>query len=526
MSFGLDAKKAAEICITEMFGDWYRDPWAWPELSWITSRPSDFPWNEVIQKDGTLKTRRDPWFEPIIVPKSRLGVRPAVVMSLDSKIAYAAAVNQVAEKMHANLPDWVYGWRLRGGSDLVKNGDEWTQYMSFFDDNEESSRYALQTDITSFFASINVEKMSGIVYDVAGKTAGPQLIEHILHEHDQMSSRSGLPQRSWASAILANRYMTALDDSISKRLDRGVLSGAVRWMDDIYVTGDEAHLYQFFLEFQGRVREMGLEANASKSNLAPLKDVRQDALLEEIKELPLPVKRRMVLNGFGSDVTATAVEEADLGELMEIESVALQAPHLLPSTSIKRVLLTLRKYGHYDGFEKWLMSAERLPHVADALGRYFRDAIRDDRDLLEKYSSWLSDFCGTPWSTIPWASAQFALAVPGMRNREFIYLMQDWLENSSDIHQVAVAAQRLSRLDASAMKDIVRSRIDAEARPTFQRIYALALLSARDDKELVQRLLKRDARNILTVQYLEAAKYAIPKVADDYDWVASGTENE
>ncbi|MCX5584501.1 RNA-directed DNA polymerase [Streptomyces erythrochromogenes] len=520
-SFGLDAKKAAEICTTEMFGDWYRDPWAWPELNWISGRPQDFPWNEIILKDGSLRTRRDPWFEPIIVPKSRLGVRPAVVMSLDCKIAYAAAVNQVSGKMHADLPEWVHGWRLRGGTDLAKNGDEWTNYMSFFDVAEENSVFALQTDITSFFASIDVERMSSIVYDVAGKSAGAQLIEHILLQHDQMSSRSGLPQRSWASAVLANRYMTALDDLIAKRLDRRVLTGAVRWMDDIYVTGEESQLYRFFLEFQNRVREMGLEANASKSNLGLLKNIKRDVLLEDLKEIPVPVKRRMVFSQFGSDVRATEVDEIDLSDLKSLESAALKSPHLMPGTSLKLVLKTLRKHEHFERFEDWLLTAERLPHVADALGRYFRDAIKGNRDLLEKYCFWLANFCSTPWAAIPWASAQFALAVPGFKNPAFIDTMQDWLDNSTDIHQISVAAQRLSRLDPVAAKDIIRSRVDSEARPVFQRVYALSLLSARDDKALVAKLIKRDPRNVLTAQYLEAAKYAVPKVAEDYDWVAS-----
>ncbi|NKI40227.1 RNA-directed DNA polymerase [Streptomyces physcomitrii] len=524
MNFGLDAKKAAEICRTEMYGDWYRDPWAWPELNWITSRPDDFPWAEIVQRDGSFRTRRDPWFEPIIVPKSRLGVRPAVVMSLDCKIAYAAAVHLVAGKLHADLPNWVHGWRLRNGPDLVNNGNEWKDYMSFFENREQSSAFALGTDITSFFASISVDRMASIVYDDAGKNAGSQLIEHILHKHDQMSSRSGLPQRSWPSAILANRYMTPLDDSISKRLGRGVLTGAVRWMDDIYVTGEEEQLYRFFLDFQGRVRELGLEANASKSNLAPIKDIQQDVLLDALKELPVPMKRRLILNGFGSDVKATPVEEVDLTELKSIESAALINPHLLPSTSINRVLVTLRKHNHYASFEEWLLAAVRLSHVADRLGRYFRDAIKEDRDLLDKYCAWLSSFHEAPWSAIPWASAQFALAVPGVKNREFIHLMQDWLENSTDIHQISVAAQRLSRLDPSACKDIIRTRTDSEARPIFQRIYGLALLSARDDKQLVRRLLGEDARNVLSAQYLEATKYAIPKVAEDYDWVSSAPD--
>jgi hypothetical protein len=100
-------------------------------------------------------------------------------------------------------------------------------------------------------------------------------------------------------------------------------------------------------------------------------------------------------------------------------------------------------------------------------------------------------------------------------------MMQDWLHDSGDIHQISVAAQRLSRLDPVSAKDIIRRRIDSEARPAFQRIYAIALLSAKDDKALVSRLIKRDPRNVLTAQYLDAVKYAIPKVAEDYDWASS-----
>lgn len=519
MSFGLDAKKAADICQTEMYGDWYRDPWGWPELTWVMNNPQDFPWAEIVHRDGNITLRREPRFEPTVVPKSRLGVRPAVVMSLDVRIAYAAAITQVASKLHSNLPDWVYGWRLRTEKRLVNNGDEWKGYSSFFHNSELMDGYALQTDITSFFASIDVNKAVDVVYSEAGASAGASLIEKIIRSHDDLASRNGLPQRSWPSAILANRYMAPLDNLISQRLSTGQLTGAVRWMDDIYVTGEESTLYKFFLDFQSRVRELGLEANASKSHLGRLKEIRQDVLLEGLQEVPIPVKKRVEILENGSDVVEAAVEEMDIEWLRRLEKSALNRPFIHPPATIKVILKTLRKHKEYGRFEQWLEYAEKLSHVADALGRYFRDAMREDPRKLGAYCDWYSGYRATEWAAIQWSSAQFALAIPGANGLPaYRDVMAEWLERGSDLHQISVAAQRLAQIDPAATKDIIRRRLDDEARPIFQRIYSLALLNARDERSLISRTIKQDASNVVTRKWLEANNYAPPKVSGDYDW--------
>jgi hypothetical protein len=525
MNFGLDAKKAADICQTEMYGDWYRDPWGWPELNWVASNPQEFPWKEVVHRDGNITLRREPRFEPTVVPKSRLGVRPAVVMSLDARIAYAAAVAQVASKLHANLPDWVYGWRLRNEKKLANNGDEWKSYSSFFHNPDLMEGHALQTDITSFFASIDVNKAVDIVYSDAGNSAGAQLIEKIARSHDELASRNGLPQRSWPSAILANRYMAPLDDLVSQRLSTNQLSGAVRWMDDIYVTGEEGTLYKFFLDFQARVRELGLEANASKSRLGRLKEIRTDVLLEGLQEVPIPVRKRIEILEHGSDVVEAAVEEMDIEWLRRLEDAALNDPFTQSPATIKLILKTLRKHKEYSKFERWLDYAEKLSHVADALGRYFRDAIKDDPRKMDSYCEWYGKYRQTEWASINWSSAQFALAVPSMKGlRTYREIMLDWLENGRDLHQISVAAQRLAQMDPTATKDIVRRRLDDEARPTFQRVYALALLNARDERSLIARTIKQDASNVVTRNWLEVNNFSPPKVSSDYDWAASESE--
>jgi hypothetical protein len=522
MNFGLDAKKAAEICHIEMFGDWYRDPWGWPELNWIKSNPQDFPWKEIIHREGSITLRREPRFEPTVVPKSRLGVRPAVIMSLDARIAYAASVAQVMTKLHANLPDWVYGWRLRDGPKLENNGVEWRKYSSFFHNPDTMKGYALQTDITSFFASIDVNKAVDSVYADAGNCAGAQLIEKIIRSHDELASRNGLPQRSWPSAILANRYMAPLDDLMTQRISGRQLSGVVRWMDDIYVTGAQATLYKFFIDFQSRVRELGLEINSSKSNLGLLEKLRTDVILESLKEVPLPVRKKIEVLDNGSDAAETPADELDIGALKELEALALKAPTMQAPATIKLILKTLRKHNEFTGFSQWLECAHELPHLADKLSRYFRDAIKGDSRRTVPYCEWYHEHRSTDWAATNWSSAQFSLAVSSAtRNTLYKEILIDWLENGRDIHQISVAAQRLSVLDPSATKDIIRRRIDDEARPIFQRVYALALINAKDERSLVAKAIKQDISNIITRRWLEETRYAPPSPDADYDFSAS-----
>jgi hypothetical protein len=34
----LELDRAVANCRTDIYGDWYRDPWSWPELEWIADR--------------------------------------------------------------------------------------------------------------------------------------------------------------------------------------------------------------------------------------------------------------------------------------------------------------------------------------------------------------------------------------------------------------------------------------------------------------------------------------------------------
>jgi hypothetical protein len=151
--YGLDFNAASSLAVLEQFGDWYRDPWGWPELGKATVEELD-PLSLLRKTDSQLHLVHQPHFQLIEVPKTRLGVRPAVVQDPLSRLAYLAATTSGLSKLHGELPDWVYGWRMREGPALADNGTEWRDYAASLATARSEEAFGLLTDITSFFASI------------------------------------------------------------------------------------------------------------------------------------------------------------------------------------------------------------------------------------------------------------------------------------------------------------------------------------------------------------------------------------
>jgi hypothetical protein len=102
------------------------------------------------------------------------------------------------------------------------------------------SDWVLQVDIASFFASIGVGRLNERLHEVLGKSALVSVIAEILRTHDALTTRSGIPQRSFASSALAHVYLRPLDDAMMTAMKRG--AGVVRWMDVISAVGSEERM--------------------------------------------------------------------------------------------------------------------------------------------------------------------------------------------------------------------------------------------------------------------------------------------
>ncbi len=242
---GLDLVEASKVARSETYGEWYRDPWGWPELT------PEFVESVGLEAVGQLESGQTPLrvlatFHSFSFPKSYFGVRPAVVLDAPTRLVYTAAALEMAKALHGELPDWVCGWRYRDGQ-MATN--EWGEYINRQQTIGQAA-YAAQTDLTSFFASVNNERLSSRLLEKVGRSASTEIIDQVLTRHDQLAGRSGLPQRSTASSLLAHIAVEGIDDLLEERLDRGLISNVRRWMDDISFEGSESGLYSTLLEIQ------------------------------------------------------------------------------------------------------------------------------------------------------------------------------------------------------------------------------------------------------------------------------------
>jgi hypothetical protein len=518
---GLDLAAGARTCVKELYGDWYRDPWGWPEFHWAAENSSKIQSTDVLRTEkGTPVVPRNPaHFDLIEVPKNSLAVRPAVVMDPLSRLLYAAAAHPNLPKLHSKLPDWVYGWRNRNASGFANNSREWTNYRSEFDGLDDTT-WGLSADITSFFASINVDRAEETLYQTLGKNAATSVLADVIRHHDALTTRSGLPQRSFISAAVAHLMMAPIDDVLTAFLKRSSGSKVSRWMDDLNAAGPADELYALHLELEERARQIGLELNASKSKLCPLTELRGALAVEGITELTFT---RTVGGEYGEQ--PTVVE--DIGPIKSIEDAILSNALGKPAWLLKAVLVTLRKARSFDRLADWTNVAHLIPHAADSLGRYLKDAYRDTDPWVFSISDWVANISETKWATLNWISAQWALSIPNSAmGPRYIASMERWLESSTDPQQLAIAGQRLAIANPAGCRDIIRARVDHVHSPLLLRIMALSLLGANDDRGAIRSILRRDPRNLVLLSALDDQGWTPPAVSQDFDEEKSDPDDD
>jgi hypothetical protein len=515
-TLGLDLVAGTKLAAAENYGDWYRDPWGWPELSVENVRDLDVEEAIVITGgDGEHHLADQPFFHLIEVPKSALGVRPAVVQDPLSRLAYLSATCAGLDKLHSDLPAWVYGWRAREGEGVATNRSEWAAYVDALPGREVTG-YGLLTDITSFFASIRPERLQQIVRTRLGRVAASSVIGDVVLAHDALSTRSGLPQRSFASAVLAHAVLQPVDDALAAAALDSRIVAVRRWMDDLSAEGDEEALYELLMTLQERMRQVGLELNASKTYLRPASETAMSLRLEDLKEIEIPLT--LVIGGTYEEPVA----EPDPGVLRELENAIIARPQGVPRPVVRAVLVSLTKAQLFDRHEDWMRVARSLPHVADAVGRYLRGAADADGALWEPLGVWFRDFATSAWGRLDWVSSQYALAFPALDlTSEVSGVLRDWLEASWNLQQVAVAVQRICTYEPVLGRNLIRARVDRTSDPLVQRVFALGLLMSGDSPDAVRSILIRDPRNKLLLKLLDKRDWKAPTVVQDFDTSSS-----
>lgn len=514
-----DLHGAAQLLALEAYGDWYRDPWGWFEL-----HPSIVGHIDVGEDLGFRKSSDgyrfdvNPTFHLLTVPKSFTGVRPGVVIDPASKLVYTAAAAQLAKRMHGDLPEWVYGWRLREGVPAST-----TSERSLYEESLNSilnSGWALQTDITSFFASTDIETLMTDIKASVGRTAATDAVEQLLEAHKQLSERRGLPQRCYASSYLANLAVSQVDDAIMAALSEGRISSARRWMDDIIVESESLQsLYRLIIDIQAAMRRSGLEINTAKTHLTDGK--RSHKILKEDSPDQLRFKK-FLLDEYGDeDNDNDGVAVLDLKPLEEAEDRLLKNPKGISRGGGSMVLKSLRSHDKTERYLEWRKIAHQLPHLADSLGRYFAVAIKNNRGAKGALERWFVAFEQSEWSSVDWVAPQYAMAFSsdnlpsGIRE-----ILHSWLADSRSLQQVSLAAQRLAISEPHLARTALAKRSNTEADPHIQRALALGMVAAGASQQDVMRLLSRSATHRLTLKALEIRKWRLPKYTSDFDPVS------
>lgn len=489
-------------------GDWYRDPWNWPEYDFIFGGNIDY----LLKRAQDSGIRRP---SKIDVPKYNFATRPAVVLEPLDRIVFQGISDFLSLKLVGELREWVYGWRLpRKNATQGKysnNRTEWEDYRAHLQRLVSGSTIGLRTDIVSCFASIPVERACEDIQRLSGRNAVSDRIIDMLRLYDQVQGRGGIPQRSFASCLIANMYLSRLDPVLQDYSDsrgRGgrslcaKLAGGgpfvTRWMDDIWAFGwSEGPLRALQFDLQNEAREIGLELHAAKTEV-----LTGDRLASEA----LKVEHSAVDDALGS-------ETPDVEPLEELIDKLLEDPINADRTSIRFAMTRMRRNKVTSRLTALVDGANRMPQGADHLARAFRDF-----QLWEDLQDWYIEYESSDWAKMNWAVSQLGTMFPtrGVSSQSLIERFLEILATRPPLPMLALTAQRLASWSPDRARDCLRELAASADHPLERRLVAIASLAVREDTTRVRRLLSEYEENRTTLAAIEAREFRPFDLAPDF----------
>lgn len=499
----LDVKRAiANLRSIEFHEDWHHDPWGWPELEFLFSTEPE----TLLDHLNSTKVFRAAMVD---VPKENWGVRPAVVLNVLDRLTYQALVDQLSLNLIGDLSPSVYGWRLpptpKGRGEYSQNRIQWEAYRDHLSEVSGWFHSGLRSDLVSCFASIPIDLVSEAIDDRAPKGEVKHRLVSFLEGISEVPGRSGLPQRSIASAVIANMYLRPLDDVLEyyaheipgirligeKR--KAQRRSWTRWMDDIWLFGTEpSELRKAQIDLQDVARSLGMYINSSKT------EVLEEERLWEV-----------VLQIEHSAVDGALENENDAKPLESLVDRLLEDPVQAPRTSVKFAINRMRKHKRSYRIEDILRAADKMPHVADALAPLLRERVQQG-----SLQDWFLEYVDGGWSSLQWAIAQYLRLFPNSpRPRKQVreYVSSLIADTDTSLPLLAVASQRLCSWDPPEARAVFRQVAARHEHPHSRRVIALASLTAGEQRATIRRWLKQED-NYVTLRMLQDRNFTAPKL--------------
>lgn len=505
----VDLQQAVDNCTTDIHGDWYRDPWGWPEFNWILAvRPDLIQQN--LNATGALRS------SAIEVPKDRFGYRPASVLDPVDRITYQCLVDSLSQRLIGSMPPWVYGWRL-SRTDPVKglyvtSSMEWAYFRNHLHGLAVANEHAMVLDIASFFERIDPDLLGERVYSSVGGGASSRRLLSFIRGWQHNTGRSlGLPQRCSASSVLANMYLADLDNQLGSSGGRGIVenqfsigepTAATRWMDDLWIFApDEGFLRTQQVEIHRSARDLGLDLNSGKTELLD-----QSSAIDRVRSFEHSAVDDSVKHGRLLDENlfpAFVQRIADLGEYAS-------------RTDIHFAMTRIRRSGRYDLMDMLWPLIHRMPHGADHFARGVRDS-----GAWRGAVDWYIDYKSGDWSTFDWAVAQFGTMFPANLDgiERLDVLTEGWAEDVialKELPLLALASSRLASWEPGFALETIRVAGEGCDDPLKRRVLALAALDAGENSIRISSFLGEYRENYPLLELLRAREFARFQLTADY----------
>lgn len=500
----LDVPRAAVTAQGEMYGDWLRDPWAWPELRYLADHP-----NLVADRLLSAQVR----FERLLVPKINFGTRPASVQDPTDRVAYHALVNSLSVRTAGNLAGFVYGWRLHRDRPepgrFIKNKDEWFRFVIDRRDAAAEHDSLLVSDVTGCFASVPTERLVEMLHQRVGRNLPVEALDSILTSYNKLPDRSGIPQRSTASSLLANAYLSPIDDLLNRYCTHhGAV--ALRWMDDIWVFGGGCEALRLLqLRIEEDLRAIGLEMNLGKTAIFEGDEVRE--YLEQV-DLETEAPTQVVAPSGVHYQPNHTPEDLDRQFARFVE-----CPHRTDKTVISYVCQRIYEYDRDDLIDPLIGVTPNAPQGADRISRLLA-RTGAWRSLGEWFVSQATGPLGV--GSLPWPIAQLATMFPsGTAVSEVRDFFGAALERHHDLTPdlIGVAAHRMSSWSEVDARVLLRSIGKESSSPLNRRVAAISLHNLGEDRRTIDQILSEFQETRATQQLLNEARGRALPVAADFD---------
>jgi len=238
----------------------------------------------------TIRSKiHDSTYEPgdllrIEIPKSNFCIRRAARPCLEDWVVYQALTNYIGFEAESKLKDCVYSCRFdRKKKALVHSVKQWLDFQKdFWLYYEKGYEYVLVTDITSYFANINLEKLRKSLSGIISESSETECVISYLFNKllrawskTELNEGFGIPQGITASSILGNLFLHRVDLTMSR--EPGIKY--LRYVDDIRVLAKDKRTAKIGLKkLIECLRELGLDVNDKKTDILEPQDAKEQLL--------------------------------------------------------------------------------------------------------------------------------------------------------------------------------------------------------------------------------------------------------